>query len=139
MIHIDNTTEVSLDVALLEEITNKFTSKDIELLIIDSQQMQEINLEQRGFDKTTDVLSFPLDEMPHTPLGCIVINSELSQQKAQEFGHSLTQELTLMYIHGLLHVIGYDHESDEGQMRAKEEELISEFNLPQSLIVRMGE
>ncbi len=57
--------------------------------------------------------------------------------KAKELGHELKDEITLMFIHGLLHVKGFDHECDEGQMRKEEEKLINEFNLPKSLIIRM--
>ena len=99
--------------------------------------MHEINMEQRAVDKTTDVLSFPLEDFPHFPLGSIVINSDLATIKAKELGHTLKDEITLMFIHGLLHVKGFDHECDNGEMREEEEKLINEFNLPNSLIIRM--
>lgn len=137
MIHLDNTTDTFLHVELLEKITQTLTHKDIELLILSSKDMQEINLAQRNIDKTTDVLSFPLEEMPYAPLGSILINAELSNAKAQEYAHSIEEEITLLYIHGLLHLLGYDHEKDSGEMREKEKSLIEAFGLPQSLIVRV--
>jgi probable rRNA maturation factor len=139
MIYIDNESDLVLHVKLLEQITNTLTQKDVELLIIDSDTMHEINREHRGLDKTTDVLSFPLDDMPHTPIGSIVINKDLVKDKAKEFGHSEEEEATLLYIHGLLHILGFDHECDNGQMREKEAALIKEFKLPSSLIIRTGE
>ena len=134
MIALDNQTSVNIDIKLLEKISN--TEKEIELVIVDNQTMHEINFEQRGVDKTTDVLSFPLEDFPHFPLGSIVINSDLATMKAKELKHSLKDEITLMFIHGLLHIKGFDHECDNGEMREEEEKLINEFKLPKSLIIR---
>jgi len=105
-------------------------------LIIDSASMQTLNLEHRGMDKTTDVLSFPIDDFPHAPLGSIVINHELAAQKAKELGHSVEEEITLLFIHGMLHLLGFDHEVDSGQMREMETSWITQYHLPKSLIVR---
>ena len=62
--------------------------------------------------------------------------NEYVEQKAKEYNHSINDEFTLLFIHGLLHLLGFDHEVDEGEHRSKEEELIKQFNLPNSLIVR---
>lgn len=136
MIDIDNTTNLTIDAELLEKITLTLTNQDIELVITNSTEIQEINNAHRGIDTPTDVLSFPYEEMPNAPLGSIVINAEYVIQKAQELGHSEEQECTLLYIHGLLHILGFDHEVDNGEMRQKEQEIIEKFSLPQSLIVR---
>ena len=90
-------------------------------------------------DKTTDVLSFPIDDFPHAPLGSIVINYELAEQKAKEFGHGAEEEITLLFIHGMLHLLGFDHEVDTGQMRDMEKSWITQYDLPKSLIVRTEE
>ena len=74
--------------------------------------------------------------MPNAPLGSIVISVDFVKEKANLYGHSFDDEFALLFIHGLLHIVGYDHEIDGGQHRAKEEELIKYFNLPDSLIVR---
>jgi len=121
---------------LLKQIQESLTNKELELIYVDSKQMQEINLEQRNIDKTTDVLSFPLMNIVGLPLGSIVINTELAKQSAKEYGHKVDDEIALMFIHGLLHLLGYDHEIDDGQMRKEEEKLIKNFNLPKSLILR---
>jgi len=136
LINIDNQTKVDLDLEVLNQISHEYTDKDIELLIINSEDMREINLEQRQIDKTTDVLSFPLEDFPHFPLGSIVINSDLAKMKAEELEHKTTDEITLLFIHGFLHLLGYDHECDNGEMRKEEKKIIKKYNLPKSLIVR---
>ncbi|MBZ7936115.1 MULTISPECIES: rRNA maturation RNase YbeY [Campylobacter] len=121
----------------LEKIANFLSPKDVELVFVDSQEMQEINLSQRNQNKTTDVLSFPLENIDENiPLGSIVINTELAKEKAKEFGHSYEEEISLLFIHAMLHLLGFDHEKDNGEMRKKEEELIKYFKLPKSLIIR---
>lgn len=124
---------------ILNLINEFLTPGDVELSLVSSNQMHDINLKERGVDKTTDVLSFPFLSVPHTPLGCIVINTDLAKQKANELKHSVDDEIALLFTHGLLHVLGYDHETDSGQMRDLEEQTIARFNLPKSLIVRTYE
>ena len=136
MLLIDNESNISLHVSLLEQICDAHTHKEVELLIVDAQSIQELNREHRGKDMPTDVLSFPIDEFPHSPLGSIVINHELAHEKAKELGHTTEEEIALLFIHGLLHLLGFDHEVDSGEMRDKEEALIYQYKLPQSLIVR---
>ena len=136
MLLIDNQTENQINEEILEKIAIKLTDKDIELIFVGNDAIRELNKEHRGLDESTDVLSFPLEPLPHLPLGSIVISLEYAEQKATELGHSLSAESALLFIHGLLHLLGFDHESDDGEMRAKESELINEFGLPQSLIVR---
>ena len=136
MIELDNRTSLELDRQLLQNITKLFSNKDIELIITDENEMREINKEHRNIDKSTDVLSFPYEDMPMSPLGSIVISSSHVQNKAKELGHSESDETTLLFIHGLLHLLGFDHEVDNGEMRKKEEGLINKFSLPKSLIVR---
>lgn len=72
-------------------------------------------------------------------LGSVVINLDLVELKAAQLGHGRDDETALLFTHGLLHVLGFDHESDSGQMRAKECEIIEKFRLPKSLIVRTEE
>jgi probable rRNA maturation factor len=120
----------------LDIIMQSMTGKEIELMFVDNEFMQNVNLEQRGIDAPTDVLSFPI-EMPHSELiGTLLISLDMAQNVAQAMNHSVEAEIKLLFIHGLLHLLGYDHETDEGQMRAEEEILITEFKLPHSLIVR---
>lgn len=137
MIDLDNQTQFNIDLEKLELISNTLTKKDIELMVVKNDAIQELNKEYRNINKATDVLSFPMeDPFEHMPLGSIVISTDFVEEKSKEFGHSFDEEFTLLYIHGLLHLLGFDHEIDNGEHRTKEEELIKEFNLPDSLIVR---
>ena len=137
MIELDNRTSLKFDINRLELITKTLTSKDIELIITTNTEIQEINRDHRNIDKSTDVLSFPYEDMPMSPLGSIVISDSHVETMAKELNHTVMDELSLLYIHGLLHLLGFDHEVDSGQMRDKEYELIKAFNLPNSLIIRM--
>ncbi|WP_373070946.1 rRNA maturation RNase YbeY [Sulfurimonas sp.] len=136
MIELENNTSLNIDEDFLSQIASSMTDKHIELIITNDIEIQEINKQYRGIDKSTDVLSFPYEEMPMALLGSIVISDSHVIDKAKELGHSEDDELALLFIHGLLHLLGYDHEVDNGEMRLKEEELINQFNLPQSLIIR---
>lgn len=124
---------------ILDAICAELTAGDVELSFANSEQMREINLRERGFDKATDVLSFPFEMVLHAPLGCIVICTDFVREKATELGHSDDDEIALLFTHGLLHVLGLDHERDDGQMREIEERVIAKFRLPKSLIVRTEE
>lgn len=137
MILFENQTSSCIDLTLLEKILQDQGDNDVEFILTDAKSIQQINKEFRGKDSTTDVLSFPLDtQIPHSPLGSILINMDLAAQKAQELGHTLEDEIALLFIHGLLHILGYDHEIDNGQMREKEKEMILRYDLPKSLIIR---
>ena len=134
MIELENNTDLQIDIAILEKIANSLSKKDIELMVVKNDEIQALNKEHRNIDKATDVLSFPMDfDFPNMPLGSIVISTDFVDEKAKEYGHTFNEEFSLLFIHGIL---GYDHEVDNGEHRAKEEELIKEFNLPDSLIVR---
>jgi len=136
MIELDNRTSLEVNEPLLNQIASSLTNREIELIITSNQEIQEINLKFRNIDKATDVLSFPYEDMPMSPLGSIVISEPFVQEKAKEFSHQNCDELALLFIHGLLHILGFDHEIDNGEMRKKEKELIEQYNLPKSLIVR---
>ena len=193
---------------ILDAIAAELGGGSVELIFVRGKEMRQLNAQTRGIDKTTDVLSFPLDpaafagfgedfseessayensgdkilnaansasentgaansasknsntinsensegESPNDKnlknenfdggnfipalLGSVVINLDLVELKAAQLGHGRDDETALLFTHGLLHVLGYDHESDDGQMRAKECEIIEKFRLPKSLIVR---
>ncbi|EAJ5681903.1 rRNA maturation RNase YbeY [Campylobacter lari] len=129
--------EEEMDISFLEKIAQKMSDQNIELVLVDEKTMHEINLNQRGVDKTTDVLSFPLVQNCENLLGSIVINLDEVSKKAMEYKHSNEEEMALLFIHAMLHLQGYDHEVDQGQMRQKEQEWIEYFKLPKSLIIRV--
>jgi len=138
MIDFDNQTDLEINLDEINEISSYITDKDFELIIVDNDTIQKINKEYRNIDKPTDVLSFPLDvSCPGMPIGSIIISSNKVIEGSKKFNHSIDDEFKLLFIHGLLHLIGYDHEIDNGEMRNKEKEIIEYFNLPKSLIVRV--
>ena len=110
--------------------------KQCELIFVNDKDMQALNFEYRNKNETTDVLSFPLDCKFSSLLGSVVISLDYANGVAQRLKHSLEAEIALLFVHGILHLVGFDHERDEGEQRAKEEEIIKKFNLPASLIVR---
>jgi len=137
MILLDNTTFSNIELNSLEDICNYLNiTQDIELIIVNSSEIKELNKNTRGIDKETDVLSYPLEAIGYAPLGSIVISIDKAKELAKNLGHSLQDELALLFTHGLLHLLGYDHEIDNGEMRQKEQEILEHFNLPKSLIVR---
>jgi probable rRNA maturation factor len=136
MIILDDRYGCDFELEKHEKIQESLTSKEIELIFMSNDDISEINAEFRGKNNPTDVLSFPLEEMPHSPLGTIVISIDKVKQLALELGHGEDDELTLLFIHGLLHLLGYDHEEDAGEMREKEKQIIEDFGLPNSLITR---
>ncbi|MCV3457170.1 rRNA maturation RNase YbeY [Campylobacter sp. CNRCH_2016_0050h] len=131
--------EEEMDISFLKKIAQKMSDQNVELVLVDERVMREINFSQRGIDKTTDVLSFPLMQNCENLLGSIVINLDEVSKKAMEYKHSNEEEMALLFIHAMLHLQGYDHEVDQGQMRQKEQEWIEYFKLPKSLIVRVQE
>jgi len=140
LIDLINETDLLVDTDLLEKIAEDLTQRQIELVVTDKEGIKALNALHRGKDEATDVLSFPMGEgNPHAPLGVIVISKEHVLEKAEAFGHSPQEELTLLFIHGLLHLVGFDHETDRGEMRHKEQVLIEAWKLPKSLIVRTEE
>ena len=124
------------------------TPCEVDVLITDDEAIHQINLEQRGVDRPTDVLSFPMfnylpgqppadgaDADPATgltPLGDMVISLERARAQAEEYGHPLERELCYLAVHSVLHLLGYDH-MDEGeekaQMRAREEAILGKLGM----------
>lgn len=118
----------------------------LEVIGLDNEGIRELNANFRGKDMPTDVLSFPLvcdmysTDLAHNSapicLGSIVINYEMAQDVAKRLQHSLRDELSLLFVHGFLHILGYDHEVDNGEQRALEQSIIESLGLAKSLIVR---
>ena len=119
----------------------------IEVCLTDDEGIHQTNLEQRGIDRPTDVLSFPMFELkpgdkpeadwadPDTDkvfLGDMMISVERAAEQAEEYGHSLEREVCYLAVHSVLHLLGYDH-LDEGpmkrQMRAREEAILSKLGI----------
>lgn len=140
MLKIFNETEIVFKTALLEKITRSLSHKNVELIFSDDESLSKLNYDFLKRIGTTDVLSFPFDDMGivkgNLLLGSIVINLEMALRISSQLGHSLEAEVSLLFIHGLLHLLGYDHETDNGEHREKEAKVIEFFDLPKSLISR---
>lgn len=89
----------------------------VEVALLDDPEVQRLNLELRGIDEPTDVLTFPAPEFPNAPLGEIAIAVQYAERQAAERGIALEHELAYLGIHGALHLMGYDDE-EAGQRRA---------------------
>lgn len=106
------------------------TQGALSLLLCDDRTIELLNSHFRKIPKPTDVLSFPAgDRLPTgtVHLGDVAISVETAARQAEAAGHSLEQELCLLLIHGVLHLCGYDHERDQGEMAALEARLREEL------------
>ncbi len=109
----------------------------VNVLLTSSAEMKSLNRRFRGKDNATDVLSFPAEpDSPKTTAGEIAISAEIAIKNAHVLGHSPAEEVKILVLHGLLHLRGYDHECDNGQMARREKQLRAKLNLPQGLIER---
>jgi probable rRNA maturation factor len=119
---------------------------EVHVLLADDATLRRLNRTFRGKDKATDVLSFPAGPTtvffgePEGPglAGDLAISLQTAARQAARFGHSLRDEVRVLLLHGVLHLAGFDHEADSGQMAAREAELRRELGLPTSLIARVN-
>jgi probable rRNA maturation factor len=107
---------------------------EVNVYVTSSHEMQDLNRRYRRKNKPTDVLSFP-SRVPGVA-GDIAISLEIAAANASDIGHSLATEVKVLILHGLLHLAGYDHEIDDGDMLARETALRRALNLPVGLIER---
>jgi probable rRNA maturation factor len=110
----------------------------VSVLLTGDEEIRRLNREFRGKDKPTDVLSFPAGENgSRTRLaGDLAISVETAAREAGRLGHALALELKVLLLHGILHLAGYDHETDAGEMARKEDLLRKKLGLAQGLIAR---
>ena len=120
--------------------------EEVDITIVTDDEIHALNRDYRNVDRATDVLSFALDEDGGEPelvggpevhlLGDIIISAETAARQAEEFGHGLEREIVYLAVHGLLHLLGYDHmqEEDKVIMRAKEEEALREIKLSEEFL-----
>jgi probable rRNA maturation factor len=112
----------------------------VTVLLTTDAAMRRLNRRFRGKDKPTDVLSFPAGEpVAEEIAGDLGISVPTAYGQAVERGHSLTTEIKVLILHGLLHLAGYDHETDQGEMYRRERALRAKLGLPHGLIERAGE
>lgn len=142
--------ELSAVITAALEAERVETPCEVNVLFTDDEGIHRINLDMRGVDRPTDVLSFPMFELvpgehpnpeeadPATgliPLGDMCISLERARAQAEEFGHSVRRELCYLTVHSVLHLLGYDH-LDEGpmkaQMREREEAVLRSLGIERS-------
>ncbi|QXJ46537.1 rRNA maturation RNase YbeY [Bacillus altitudinis] len=119
---------------------------EVSVSIVSNEEIHQINKEYRGKDAPTDVISFALeeegegeieiigvDDIPPV-LGDIIISVDRTKEQAEEYGHSFMRELGFLTIHGFLHLLGYDHmtEEDEKEMFAKQTKILDDYGLSRS-------
>ena len=117
---------------------------EVHVLLADDSTMKRLNKTFRGKNKATDVLSFPAGPStvffgePGCPelAGDLAISLETAARQAVRYGHTLGEEVRILLLHGLLHLAGFDHENDQGEMAAREAELRQKLGLPSGLIAR---
>jgi probable rRNA maturation factor len=110
----------------------------VSVLLTGDEEIRRLNREYRHKDKATDVLSFPAAEMVGRPrlAGDLAISVETAAREASLRDHALAVELETLLLHGVLHLAGYDHEADSGEMARTEESLRRKLGLPRGLIAR---
>jgi len=117
-------------------------ASEVNVVILDANDIREFNYIYRGMDKPTDVLSFAITEVrddephyenpePDNMLGDILICLEMAVRQAEEYGHSIQRELAFLTVHGMLHLLGYDHEEENERtlMRSLEEKVMEGLGL----------
>jgi probable rRNA maturation factor len=120
---------------------------EVSISLVGNEEMRSLNNEYRGIDKETDVLSFPMVEFideeldeedenadyidEEVALGDIVISMQSVVEQSEDYGHSFNRELAFLLVHGMLHLLGYDHEDEasEKEMLEKQETILEEMNL----------
>lgn len=141
--YIFNTTNEKIDTTELDSVINfackhlKIENPLLNIVIVDNERIREINRDYRNKDAVTDVISFAFEEVEDVKyedvrfLGEIYISYERCKEQAASFGHSVRREFSYLAVHGLLHLLGYDHmtEEDKKVMRALEEEILNEYDI----------
>jgi probable rRNA maturation factor len=110
--------------------------REFHCLVTGDAELRKLNLRFRGKDAATDVLSFPSGVV--SPLGDIAISLGRARAQARECGHSIEDEICILMLHGVLHLLGMDHETDRGKMARAELRWRRKLGLPAGLIERAG-
>ncbi len=139
---VELTEEEKMIQKLVKEVLKeeKVRNAECNIIFVDNEKIHEINREYRHIDRVTDVISFALeDEMENEPsaqyemrvLGDIYISVDRAKEQALEYGHSFLREICFLAIHGMLHLLGYDHQTteDEKIMFQKQEEVLAKYGI----------
>jgi probable rRNA maturation factor len=124
--------------AWLAAVAPRAARGTVTVALVGDRRMRALNRTWRGRDAPTDVLSFPAGDGPDpvNHLGDLVISRQAAARQARAEGHPLATELRVLALHGLLHLLGYDHERDSGRMARIERRLRRQGGLPAGLIER---
>lgn len=135
--------DLEVDLTLIEQLA-KFTLKkkkipesaQLSIALVTEEKIRELNAKYRGITTPTDVLSFPmLEDLPQTQLpqllGDVVICPQIAAQQAKRLRHSLNDEVCLLLVHGILHLLGYNHkkEAEARKMEVEEEKILEDFRV----------
>ena len=107
-------------------------------LLTGDTELRRLNRRFRALNKTTDVLSFPAGVAPGDSLGDIAVSLDRARAQARAFGHQVSDELRILMLHGVLHLLGMDHETDSGEMARAERSWRNKLGLPAGLIERVS-
>ena len=134
---LDKMTEAAIYAVELEELESERC--EISVTFVDMDEIHQLNREYREVDRPTDVLSFPqfydleeeIPEVGEICLGDVVICKDKAAEQAEEFGHSFEREIIYLFVHSVLHLLGYDHmeEDEKVCMRAREEEIMEHLGV----------
>lgn len=133
----------------LDGVVLSDTPLAVDFLFVDEEEIRRLNAQTRGVDKVTDVLSFPtldgilgkalqakdypfdMDETGRLLIGSVAVCVKRAKEQAEEYGHSYERELHYLLVHGVMHCLGYDHETEEqrAQMREKEEYVLGKLGI----------
>ncbi|MBD7964459.1 rRNA maturation RNase YbeY [Fictibacillus sp. Sa2CUA10] len=152
MLHVEYLNEIDESSTDFQELLSNVLQKaaemektgqaEVSITIVSKERIQEINKEYRQKDSVTDVISFAMEEMGEDEteiiggeetrfLGDIIICLDVAKEQAEEYGHSLEREMGFLAVHGILHLLGYDHMSDEDEKRmfGRQEEILEQYGL----------
>ncbi|MEQ3347130.1 rRNA maturation RNase YbeY [Peptoniphilus senegalensis] len=125
---------IEKSVAAVLKVEELDENVEVSVSFVGDEEIRELNRDYRGVDKSTDVLSFPIDDefiLDNRILGDVIINTRRVMEQAEELGHSNEREFSYLTVHSILHLLGYDHMEDEDkrQMREREKLAMKELSI----------
>ena len=119
---------IEKSIAAVLKVENLDENVEVSVSFVGDEEIRDLNRDYRGVDKSTDVLSFPIDDefiIDNRILGDVIINTRRVMEQAKELGHSNERELSYLTVHSILHLLGYDHMEDEDKREMREREKLA--------------
>lgn len=119
---------IEKSIAAVLKVENLDENVEVSVSFVGDEEIRDLNRDYRGVDKSTDVLSFPMDDefiIVSRILGDVIINTRRVMEQAKELGHSNERELSYLTVHSILHLLGYDHMEDEDKREMREREKLA--------------